>query len=203
MSRTGWKTLVAFLAFVLFMGMAGTALAWEYSQSYTSSTLYGGPQGKPWSPSGGILQADVHNVSGNRRTNPVGNLVYWGTAALNYIRNNGQWVSITFHSFNINNGCSSFAVLDMAGTNLPAPQVNKYWRAPCAPLTFRYTEVRIASTNANLMQPWTSYWGQGFYQDNNTTTTRQKITVDTYYGGQENWHQTYCINVGSFVASVC
>ena len=203
MSKTGWKGLTVLIAFILLMGMAGTALAWQYSQNYTPSTLYGGSSGKPWSPSGGVLQADVGNVNGNRRTNPVGNNVYWGTTALNYIRNNGQWVSITFHSFDINNGCSSFAVLDMTGTNLPAPQVNKYWRPPCWPFIFRYTEVRIQSTNANLMSPYTYYWGQGFYEDNNTTSVRQKITVDTYYGSQENWHQTYCINVGAYTASVC
>lgn len=189
MKKIARRSLVGSVIFVLVMGMAGTALAWQYDQFYTYNTLYGQPYGKPWSPDSGHLYADVGNVSGNRRTNPLASSVWWNPTALTYIRSNGQWVSITFHSFDINNGCSSFEVLDMAGTNLPAPQVNKYWRSPCWPLTFRYTEVRIQSTNASLMSAYYSYWGQAFYQDNNTTSLRQKITVDTYYGGQENWHR--------------
>jgi hypothetical protein len=188
----------------LFMALAGTVFAsWEFVSSYASNTLYGGIYGQPWSPYDGVLYGHAYNVSGGRETVPLGNYVRWNYDALNYIRNNGKKVAITFHSFRNGGGCSSFEVMDYAGTNLPAPQINKYWRPPCWPGTFRYTEVRIRSNDANQISAGTVYWGQGFYRDDNTTGHRQEITVDTYYGGQENYHQKYCINAGVAWASSC
>lgn len=196
------KWLILCLAFALFMGMAGTVLAWQFSQSYTSSTLWGQPQGKPWSPYQGTLAADVGNVSGKRQTNPYGHNVAWNNNALNYIRTNGRNVAITFHSYRkSDNGCSTFELTGNAATNLPAPQYLMYRFRPLTCL--RYTEGRIYSTNANLINAYSNYWGQVVYQDDNTTTVTQKISVDTYYGGAENWHQTYCIRPGEFLARVC
>lgn len=205
MRKIAWKSSVVFFTFVVLMSVAGTALAWQYSRQYTTSTLFGGSQGQAWSPNIGYLDADVGNVNGKRQTNPLGGYVSWGQTALNYIRANQAWpdnyVAITFHSFDINNGCSSFRILDMTGTSLPAPSVLIYVRQ-CF-LIQRPTEVRIRSTNANLISAGTHYWGQAFYEDDNTTTVRQKITVDTYFGSNPNWHQTYCINVGAYLASIC
>lgn len=202
MRKIAWKSSVVFFTFVVLMSMAGTALAWQYSRQYTTSTLFGGSQGQAWSPNIGYLDADVGNVNGKRQTNPLGDYVSWGQTALNYIRSNGQWVSITFHSYDINNGCSSFVVLNMVGTSLPAPTYTRYVRQ-CFFVDGKPTEVRIQSTNANLISAGTHYWGQAFYEDGNTTTVRQKITVDTYYGSNQNWHQTYCVNVGAYLAVVC
>lgn len=204
MKMSTWKKgLVPFLAFVLFMVMAGTALAWQYSQLYTDSTLWGRPQGKPWSPYHGTFQADVWNDGGNRRTNPMAYNVFWNPDALDYIRTHGQDVAITFHSFKkSDNGCSSFEILgDVAGTNLPAPQCLLYVRQ-CW-YNGRRTEGRIYSRDASRIGPYSGYWGQVFYKDNNSTGATQKMTVDTYYGSQENWHQTYCIRPGEFMARVC
>lgn len=201
MNKNRWKGLSIALAFVLAMSAAGTALAWQYTAFYTSNTLYGQPNGKPWSPLNGQLYADVYNSGGNRQTNPIGSSVYWNSTALNYIRGNGQNVSITFHSYQYsNNGCSSFGTTGNSATNLPAPQYLQYYRQ-CSP--FRLTEGRVTSTNANAMVAYYSYWGQAIYQDNNTTSERQKLTVDTYYGGQENWHQTYCVDAFQFTARIC
>lgn len=196
------KGLILCLAFVLFMGMAGTVLAWQYDQWYVQSTLWG-RGGQPWAPYDGKLKADVWKDSAFRRkTNPVGDFVYWNPDALSYIRTHGQDVAITFHSFQKNNnGCSSFRVLDYAGTNLPAPQYLTYFRQ-CFP--FQRTEGRIYSRDATGIAPYATYWGQAFFDDNiNGNGTTQKITVDTYYGSQENWHQTYCIRPGEFLARVC
>lgn len=196
------RGLILCLAFALFMGMAGTALAWQYDQWYTQSTLWG-RGGQPWAPYDGKLKADVWQDSSWRWTNPVGYFVYWNPDALDYIRTHGKDVAITFHSFvkNSNWACSSFEVLNYAGTNLPAPQYLTYFRQ-CYP--FRRTEGRIYSRDAASIVPYATYWGQAFFKDLfDYTPITQKITVDTYYGSQENWHQTYCIRPGEFLARVC
>lgn len=203
MKRTASKGLLLALAFVLFMSMAGTALAWQYTAFYTYNTLYGRPNGKPWSPDSGQLYADVGNSGGNRQTNPIGSSVWWNPTALSWIRSNddnGDKVSITFHSYQYsNNGCSSFKTTGNAATNLPAPQYLQYWRQ----CFLGYTEGRVTATNSDALVAYYSYWGQAIYQDNNTTGERQKLTVDTYFGGQENWHQTYCVDAYQFTARVC
>ena len=127
--------------------------------------------------------------------------VWWNPTAVSYIQNNGQLVSITFHSFDINNGCSSFATTGNGGTNLPAPRLEQY-RRQCLPFG-NYTEARLVATNSSALAAYTYYWGQAIYQDDNTTGVRQKVTVDTYYGGNANWHQTYCIDPGAYTARVC
>jgi len=199
MRRIAWRGLAAFLAFVVLMGMAGIVFAWQYSQPYVWSTLYNMPNGQPWSPYQGTLSGDVAPSGSLRQTNPIGSNVAWYPVALDYIRTHGQNVAITFHSFDINNGCSSFKIGSSAGTNLPAPQY-LYYNRQCA---FQPTEGRIYSTNAWLISPNTPYWGQALYTEMFGTSTTQKITVDTYYGSSPNWHQTYCIAPYVTVASIC
>ncbi len=53
MIRKAWKGLSIATAFIFAMSVAGTALAWQYTAFYTYSTLYGQPNGKPWSPLNG------------------------------------------------------------------------------------------------------------------------------------------------------
>jgi hypothetical protein len=186
-----WKGLAAFLAFVVLMGMAGTALAFQFSQSYQPDTLYGQPNGKPWSPSSGILEANLYYINYQDITDPHGNSVTWGSDALNYIKTNGQKVYITFHSFRASdNGCSAFEPQSYGwATNLPNPGVERHKRQ-CWPS--RFTEIKIFSNSQNSMQAGTSYYGKAQYNEYAGTNYTQMITVDTYYGGNENWHQKYC-----------
>lgn len=207
MKTLAWKGIIPLLVFVLLMGLTGTALAWQYSQSYTPNTLWGQPNGKAWSPYTGTLNGDVYGPPNPQRwTQPRGSGVAWNVEALNYIRNNGQKVAITFHSFergpNGENRCSSFDAVADAGTNLPAPKtVLVNWRPPC--WNSRYTEIRVRSEDANQIGPFSGYWAGAWFKEVNTTNQQQKISVDTYYGGNENWHQTYCILPGGFTAVVC
>ncbi|MCI0565302.1 MAG: hypothetical protein MN733_43105 [Nitrososphaera sp.] len=200
MKRVAWKSLAVPLAFILAMGVVGQALAWQYNQAYIASSLYGGANGKPWSPYNGYLRGDVFQLS-NRVAVAQGDTVRWNSTALSYITSHGQYVYITFHSFNINNGCSSFRA-DSVGwaSNLPSPFQLVLIRLPC---TTRYTEMRIGSNSQVSIAAYTSYWGKGQYTEETSTSLDQKISVDTYYGGNENYHQVYCIRVGQVVAVVC
>jgi len=203
MRKIAWRSLVGLLIFVLAMGMAGTALAWQFSQGYANETLYGGALGKPWSPDAGTLQGDVYSLS-SRVAVAQGYNVRWNPTALSYINSNGQLVSITFHSFGNypNNSCSTFRA-DGVGwaSNLPNPGINRYSQRP--PGCFRLTEIRIFSNSQSSIAAYTNYWGKAQFTEETTASNMQYITVDTYYGRDENYHQKYCMAVGSYTATPC
>jgi hypothetical protein len=167
------------------MGMVGTALAFQFSQSYQPDTLYGQANGKSWSPSSGILEANLYYINFADYTDPHGNSVTWGSQALNWIKTNGNKVSIVFHSFKAaDNGCSAFAAQSVGwASNLPNPGRSTHVRQ-CFFITNKPTEIRIFSNSQNSMQAGTSYYGKAQFYEYAGTTYTQMITVDTYRRGQ-------------------
>ncbi len=198
-----WKTAIFILLVTASMATVSHVLAAEFDQPYTPTTLWGAG-GAWWAPYDGDFSSNTYGSPGSRRTYPYGKNVRWNPTAISNIASDfwGRDVAITFHSFRKdNNGCSSFEVKHgFFITNLPAP-VYRYYVRQCSGWNSHETEVRIAAT-ATLTANH-AYYGKAKYEEYTTTAYHQKFTVDTYLGGSENWHQTYCVNSGSSNSSGC
>jgi hypothetical protein len=196
-----WKGLAVSLAFIFAMGIVGQALAWQYNNAYIGNSLYGQANGKAWSPYQGTYRGDGFQLS-NRVAVAQGEFVKWNSTALSYITGNGENVAITFHSFALDNSCSSFEANSVGwGSNLPnAYMTVEGGRPPC---WIRPTEIRVKSGNQGAIVANTAYWGKGQFTEVTSTTKDQKFSVDTYYGGSDNYHQVFCIRLGQTVAVNC
>jgi hypothetical protein len=200
MKQPKLKELSIILVFFLSMAAVGQVAAGVIFGSYTANTLYGQIYGKAWSPTDGNFRVQIDNNNGERIATVSGRNVTWNQQAINWLQSNYyNNLSITTHSFRYaDNGCGSFRAYG-GFTTLPNPQVTTHVRQ-CWP--YYPTEVRMATTNPWAMAANTPYNGDSYYIDANSTVD-QKFTVDTYWGGSENWHRTFCVWAGNFYPSVC
>lgn len=195
-----FKAIASTLAFFLIMVLVGRVSASALLGQYTANTLYGQPYGEQWSPTYGVFRVQVDNDGGDRIVTASGQYVEWNQQAIDWLRiHYSNNVAITTHSFKYSDsGCSSFEAHG-GFTTLPAPQVTTHMRQ-CWPSYA--TEVRMASTNPWSLSPSTYYYGDSYYSDSKSTVD-QKFTIDTYWGGYENWHKTFCVWGGNYYPSNC
>jgi hypothetical protein len=200
-----FRKVLPTLVFILLMAMAGRAAAQNpvISGSYTSNTLHGEAFGKSWSPKQGLFRVQIDNDNGNRIAIVSGRYVAWNQQAISWLETHySNNVSITTHSFRMDNGCSSFQAYG-GFTTLPSPQVTTLVRQCWYLYPQRPTEIRMATTNPWALTANTNYHGDSYYGESSSTNDDQKFTVDTYWGGFENWHKTYCVFIGNFFPSAC
>jgi hypothetical protein len=182
----------------LFLGaFTGQALAaWQARQLYQGDTLHGQPSGKDWSPSHGQLSGQVLRENGERRTIAEANYHRWNQKAIDWMK--AQWwgtPSITFHVFDhTGDSCTQWKSMDWSWTNLPGASRYRPLRR-CGD-----NEIRVQADRHQLVAN-TDYVAQvRFFDTSANMNARAKIVVDTYWDGNENYHQHYCIPTNQDVA---
>lgn len=170
----------------------GQAYAWEHTTAYSSGLR--GAGGREWAPTSGSLSGDVWldaNDNFRRKTQPYASQK-WDTTGMNWIKSNSGRLSITFHSSAQGNtgpsGCGNYwETINWAGTNQPAG-IFTIEKRNCV---YTYAnEVRISGDKAQ-MSAGTTYWAQASFTDDQKHDGQ--FNVDTYWDGQENYHQKYCV----------
>lgn len=190
-SRKQSPALLVIALVVLLLGaFTGQAFAWQVTQLYQDDTLYGQANGRSWSPSNGQLSGNVVREAGQRRAYAEANYVRWNQQAVDWMK--AQWwgtPSITFHVFDFTaDNCTSWSSVDWSWTNLPGASRNRPWRIPCG-----NNEVRVQADRSQLTAG-TNYVAQVLFFDTSTNkNARAKVVVDTYWDGDGNYHQHYCV----------
>jgi len=102
------------------------------------------------------------------------------------MRANPGTPSITFHIFDYTgNNCTNWTSLVWSYTNLPGSTLYQPLRW-CG-----YNESRVQADKTRLTAN-TNYVAQVVYYDK-APRNRAKVVVDTYWDGNGNYHQHYCI----------
>lgn len=182
--------MASMIAVGLTGAITGQALAWQNSQLYQADTLYNQTNGKAWSPTAGQLSGKVVREGGQRRTYAEANYQKWNQTAINWMNGSffGGTPSITFHIFaSPGDSCSNWTSIDWSWTNLPGASRYRPLRG-CG-----YNEVRVQADRTKLVAN-TNYVAQVvFYDTSAATNSPAKVVVDTYWNGDGNYHQHYCI----------
>jgi hypothetical protein len=181
------RRLMAFaLMFALLGGLTEQAFAWQSSQNYQGDTLFGQPNGKAWSPIRGVLSGKVYWENQQRRTMAQASGHAWSQAAIDWMRQNSGTPSITFHIFDyVADNCTNWTAIGWAGSDLPGATYTQPLRW-CG-----YNETRVQADKTRLVAN-KDYIAQVIYYDK-SPRTRAKVVVDTYWNGDGNYHQHYCI----------
>jgi hypothetical protein len=209
--------LAALLTIVLTLFTAGQAFAWQYDRQYASG-LWGSATGKSWSPvnwrdAAGVgyprLQANFLIDNANQRaTQPYAKNVRWTQQAVDWMRQNSGTISITFHSsLDGNTGptgtgtCSNWwQAVAWGATNLPGGR-SQVVKRNCS---FTWAnEVRILGDKMQI-PAGADYWAQAWFQEvDPNNNPKGQFNVDTYWDGNENYHQKYCIATNGNAAVDC
>lgn len=183
-------TLSILVLVALLLGVfTGQAFAWQNTQLYQSDTLHGQPNGRNWSPINGQLSGKVVREGGERRSYAEANYHRWNQQAIDWMK--AQWwgtPSITFHVFGSpNDTCTNWTSIDWSWTNLPGASRSRPLRG-CG-----FNEVRVQADRNQLIAN-TNYVAQVVFRDTSSgLNAPAKVVVDTYWDGNGNYHQHYCI----------
>jgi hypothetical protein len=176
----------------LWCGQASAFHApWQSRQNYQADTLWGQANGRAWSPTAGILSGEVYwnaNMDGgNRITFAEASYHRWNQQAIDWMKANSGTPSITFHIFDWDgDNCTNWTSVAWAGTNLPGATFSQPLRW-CG-----YNETRVNADKTKLVAG-TGYVAQVKYRDK-APRNRAKVVVDTYWNGDGNYHQHYCVS---------
>jgi len=139
-----------------------------------------------WSPIGGQLSGKVFWEAGQRRTYAEANYHKWDQATIDWMKQNSGTPSITFHIFDFTaDNCTNWTSIGWSFTNLPGSTLSQPLRW-CG-----YNESRVQADKSRLTAN-TNYIAQVVYYDK-SPNNRAKVVVDTYWNGEGNYHQHYCI----------
>jgi hypothetical protein len=167
--------------------LVGQALAFDVSQGYQRDTLFGQPNGKAWSPTRGILSGSVYWENGQRRTLADASGHAWNDQAIQWMRNTSGTPSITFHIFDVvADNCTNWTSVSWAFSDMPGSTYLQPLRW-CG-----YNEIRVQADKTRLVVN-KDYRAQAIFYDK-SPRTRAKVNVDTYWNGDGNYHQQYCIH---------
>ena len=115
----------------------------------------------------------------------------WHADQVNWMRANGGIPSMAFHIFDQGANCSADWVPVWGASNLPGFQAPNYPLRQCGVWIAHRFEIRLPA-DRNQIAAGVEYWGQGGFRNDNPRD-RAKVTVDTYWDGNENYHQQYCV----------
>jgi hypothetical protein len=172
---------------------------WETRQDYELDTLYGQANGKSWSPVDGVLSGEVYynandlkccygfpteTLDGTRRAIAEASYVKWAQSAINWMNSNSGVPSIAFHVFDYSGCPFNWHSDHWYATSLPGASGWLYWRCGDS------TEGRVEADKTQLVAG-TEYFAWWWFIDP-SGNSRAKFTVDTYWNGDENYHQHFC-----------
>lgn len=182
------RTIMIALLIALTGLTAGQAhAAWQIVQGYQADTLEGQPNGRNWSPFSGTQTGKVYWSGGQRYTQVGAQNHAWSAGRITWMRGNSGTPSIAFHIFAPNGSCpDNWTSVSWSATNLPGAGLQRPLRW-CG-----YNELRV-TTDKNSLVGNREYYAQVVFH-NTAPSTGARVVVDTYWNGDGNYHQHYCVN---------
>ena len=195
--------LIIPLIMVLLIGV-GVVEATETSAGW----VY--PASPIWAPNAYEMSSDLFYCCDGwpwqqRYIRPEAWMMRWSQDRLDWIRNNGQNISIVFHVFRPATNC--VAQFDYAGgveTNFEEWDWESKW-AGCLgeiPIPDVHNEVRITDRNPWAMQAnWDWYYAHAYFEDYyremyGTNGPAAEFTYDCYYGNAKGYMSKYGVSTG-------
>jgi hypothetical protein len=191
------RRLMPLLLLVALLGATSGqafAQAWQVLQWYQPDTLEGQANGQNWSPFKGAQTGTVYWQDGVRRTQAGAQNHAWSVDRIVWMRQNNGTTSIAFHIFDWNGGCPTDWTAEVwSATNLPGSTLQRPLRM-CG-----NNELRVTTDRHSLVAN-REYFAQVVFR-NTAPSTRARVAVDTYWNGQGNYHQHYCVNANNDTAT--